>query len=81
MSTIIEPVGSAMLTPAPTAAAKGSSIKKARRPNSRVACRTARRSTSVTPEGTQTMICGLKKRPGPVITLRTNAFSIFSVRS
>ena len=54
MSTIMLPVGSLMGRPAPMAAAMGSSMTETwRAPAFRVASRTARRSTSVTPDGMQ----------------------------
>ena len=53
MSTIMEPVGSYTGRPAPSAAAMGSSISSTScAPALRTASSTARRSTSVTPEGT-----------------------------
>ena len=63
MSTIMFPVGSAIGRPAPIAAAIGSSIRYAcRAPAESVASSTARRSTPVTPEGTQTTTRGWAKR-------------------
>ena len=63
MSTISEPVGSATGRPAPIAAAIGSSIRYAlRAPAERQASSTARFSTPVTPEGTQTTTRGCAKR-------------------
>ncbi len=59
MSTTIEPVGSCIGSPAPIAAAMGSSMRKAcRAPACMVASNTARFSTSVTPDGTQTTTRG-----------------------
>ena len=59
MSTIMFPVGSATGRPAPIAAAIGSSIRYAwRAPAESVASSTARFSTPVTPEGTQTTTRG-----------------------
>ena len=52
MSTIMQPAGSVIGSPAPIAAAIGSSIRYASRaPASIAASWTARRSTSVTPDG------------------------------
>ena len=63
MSRIIEPTGSAIGRPAPIAAAIGSSIVKASRaPAAIEASTTARFSTPVTPEGTQTTTRGRAKR-------------------
>ena len=63
MSTTIEPVGSPTGSPAPIAAAIGSSIRYAwRAPAARQASSTARFSTPVTPEGTQTTTRGWAKR-------------------
>ena len=57
------PVGSATGRPAPIAAAIGSSIRYAwRAPAERQASSTARFSTPVTPEGTQTTTRGWAKR-------------------
>src|SRR5437868_15223526 len=62
ISTIIDAVGSVTGNPAPIAAAIGSSIRKTRRaPALSAASRIARRSTAVEPEGTQIIICGLKR--------------------
>ena len=58
-STIRLPVGSATGSPAPIAAAIGSSMRNASRaPALRVASSTARRSTPVSPEGTHTTTRG-----------------------
>ena len=63
MSTIMFPVGSATGRPAPIAAAIGSSIRYAlRAPADSVASSTARFSTPVTPEGTQTTTRGCANR-------------------
>ena len=63
MSTIMFPVGSATGSPAPIAAAMGSSIRYAwRAPADSVASSTARFSTPVTPEGTHTTTRGCAKR-------------------
>ena len=59
MSTISDPDGSLTGRPAPMAAAIGSSISRAQRaPALMVASRTARFSTSVTPEGMPTRTRG-----------------------
>ena len=59
MSTISDPDGSLTGRPAPMAAAIGSSIRRAHRaPALMVASRTARFSTSVTPEGIPTSTLG-----------------------
>ena len=59
MSTTMLPVGSATGKPAPIAAAMGSSISSTwLAPAWRAASSTARRSTSVTPEGMHTTMCG-----------------------
>ena len=58
--------GSEIRRPAPIAAASGSSISQAwRAPAEMAASVTARRSTEVTPDGTQIMISGLKMRGRP----------------
>ena len=63
MSTTIEPVGSPTGSPAPIAAAIGSSIRYAcRAPADRQASSTARFSTPVTPLGTQTTTRGCAQR-------------------
>ena len=62
-STIMFPVGSETGRPAPIAAAIGSSIRCASRaPAESVASSTARFSTPVTPDGTQTTTRGWAKR-------------------
>ena len=59
MSTIMLPLGSVMGSPAPMAAAIGSSIRKtARAPADSADSFTALFSTSVIPEGTQTTMRG-----------------------
>ena len=59
MSTTMQPVGSPTGRPAPMAAAMGSSIKSTLlEPAWRAASSTARRSTSVTPEGMHTTMRG-----------------------
>ena len=63
MSTTIEPVGSPTGRPAPIAAAIGSSMRYAwRAPADRHASSTARFSTPVTPDGTQTTTRGCAQR-------------------
>ena len=63
MSTIIDPTGSPTGSPAPIAAAIGSSIVKASRAPAPIeASITARFSTPVTPEGTQTTTRGRARR-------------------
>ena len=58
-STTIRPIGSSIATPAPIAAAIGSSIRCTwRAPAASAASSTARFSTSVTPEGAQTISRG-----------------------
>ena len=60
------PRGSAIGRPAPIAAASGSSMSQACRAPAEIAASvTARRSTEVTPDGTQIMISGLKSRWRP----------------
>ena len=66
MSQTAWPRGSLMGRLAPIAAASGSSISQAWRAPAEIAASvTARRSTLVTPEGTQIMISGLKMRCRP----------------
>ena len=66
MSQIAWPRGWAMGRPAPIAAARGSSMSHAWRAPAEIAASvTARRSTDVTPEGTQIMISGLNSRCRP----------------
>ena len=84
ISTIIVPLGWDISIPAPIAAAIGSSIRKTSlAPASIVASITAFFSTSVTPEGIHTIICGLKNlnNPTPPVTLCMKFFNIFSVIS
>ena len=65
-SQIALPLGSAMGRPAPMAAASGSSMSQACRAPAEIAASvTARRSTEVTPDGTQIMISGLNSRWRP----------------
>ncbi len=65
-STIMQPWGAAMSTPAPMAAATGSSIRQTlRTPAAPMASTTARFSTSVTPQGTLTTTRGIKTRLRP----------------
>ena len=69
-----------MSTPAPIAAARDSSIRcTSRAPADKVASSTARRSTSVIPDGAQMTIRGRAKRE--CRTLPTNCRSIASVTS
>ena len=70
MSTMSEPDGSLTGRPAPIAAAIGSSIRRAQRaPALRAASRTARFSTSVTPDGIPSSIRGRGIEPDPVVDL------------
>ena len=63
MSTIMLPLASVTGSPAPTAAAIGSSIRKtSRAPADSAASLTARRSTCVIPDGTAMMMRGLKRK-------------------
>ena len=71
--TVIDPVGSSIGRSAPMAAAIGSSIRYAwRAPAEIVASKTARFSTDVTPDGTQTTTRGR----GDQGYLRSRAFSM-----
>ncbi len=80
MSTTMWPSGWVMSTPAPMAAARGSSMRYTRRaPAWMPASITARSSTSVMPEGTQITTRGLNRWTGA--TLRMNSRSIRSVMS
>ena len=82
MSTISEPDGSDTGSPAPIAAAMGSSIRRAQRaPALRAASRTARFSTSVTPDGMPSSIRGRGIRPTRSCTLFTKYLIICSVTS
>ena len=82
MSTISEPDGSDTGSPAPIAAAIGSSIRRAQRaPALRAASRTARFSTSVTPDGMPSSIRGRGMRPTRSCTLFTKYLIICSVTS
>ncbi len=66
MSQMALPRGSLIGRPAPMAAARGSSISQAWRAPALIAASvTARRSTLVTPDGTQIMTSGLKRRLRP----------------
>src|SRR3954463_4845775 len=79
-STTIRPTGSPMSIPAPIAAARDSSIRwTSRAPALNVASSTARRSTSVMPDGAQMTIRGREKRL--CSTLPRNWRSIASVTS
>ena len=65
MSTTMLPVGSCTGSPAPIAAAIGSSMIHAwRAPAASAASMTARFSTPVTPDGTHITMSGLDSRPG-----------------
>ncbi len=80
MSTTMEPRGSATGSPAPIAAAIGSSIRWTALAPARVEALTmARRSTGVTPEGTQITIRVRVRRPGTA--LRTKCRIISSAAS
>ena len=82
MSTMRLPVGSPMGRPAPMAAAIGSSMSRAQRaPALRAASRTARRSTSVTPDGMPSSIRGRGTSPTRSCTLWTKYLIICSVTS
>ena len=82
MSTISEPDGSLTGSPAPIAAAIGSSISRAQRaPALSAASRTARFSTSVTPDGMPSSIRGRGMRPTRSCTLFTKYLIICSVTS
>ena len=71
MSMIMFPPALSMGRPAPIAAAIGSSMGKARlAPASPAAWMTARRSTPVTPEGTDSTIWGLKSGLLPAMRRR-----------
>ena len=81
MSTTIEPDGSVTGSPAPIAAAIGSSISATRRaPALSALSWMARRSTAVEPEGTQTMISG-EAKPRRLCTLRMKCLIISSATS
>ena len=70
MSTMRLPDGSLTGSPAPIAAAIGSSMRRAQRaPALRAASRTARFSTSVTPDGMPSSIRGRGIEPDPVVHL------------
>ena len=70
MSTISEPDGSDTGSPAPIAAAIGSSMRRAQRaPELSAASRTARFSTSVTPDGMPSSIRGPRDQADPVVHL------------
>ena len=82
MSTISDPDGSLTGRPAPIAAAIGSSISRAQRaPALSAASRTARFSTSVTPDGIPSSIRGRGIRPTRSCTLCTKYLIICSVTS
>ena len=81
MSTTMEPAASATGRPAPMAAAMGSSMRETwRAPALRAASWTARRSTSVTPEGMQIMTRALLNLEFSM-ALRMNSFSMSAVIS
>ena len=80
MSTTIRPTGSAIGSPAPIAAASDSSIRcTSRAPADSDASLTARRSTSVTPEGAHITSRGREKRLDSTFSM--NRRSIASVTS
>ncbi len=80
-STTIEPVGSVTGSPAPIAAAIGSSIRYTRRaPALSADSWIARRSTAVEPEGTQTITCG-EAKVRRLCTLRMKCLIISSATS
>ena len=82
MSTMSDPDGSLTGSPAPIAAAIGSSISRAQRaPELSAASRTARFSTSVTPDGMPSSIRGRGIRPTRSCTLFTKYLIICSVTS
>ena len=71
MSTTIRPIGSAISSPAPIAAAIGSSIRWTRRaPAASEASSTARFSTSVTPDGAQTISRGCASRRSSTLRMK-----------
>ena len=80
-STIMLPDGSVTGSPAPIAAAIGSSISSTRRaPALSALSWMARRSTAVLPDGTQTMIIG-EAKPRRLCTLRMKCLIISSATS
>ena len=82
MSITMLPVGVSTGRPTPIAAAIGSdTISRRLTPAERAESRTARRSTSVMPEGTQTMTVGLTLRTVRSMTWRRKWRSIFSATS
>ena len=82
MSTMRLPLGSLMGRPAPMAAAMGSSMRRAQRaPALRAASRTARRSTSVTPDGMPSSMRGRGTSPTRSCTRWTKYLIICSVTS
>ena len=81
ISTTMEPEGSVTGSPAPIAAAIGSSISCTRRaPALSALSWMARRSTAVEPDGTQTMISG-EAKPRRLCTLRMKCLIISSATS
>jgi hypothetical protein len=80
MSTTMFPPGAAIGSPAPIAAAIGSSIGMTLpAPAARVASSAARRSTLVAAEGMQMTAIGLKSRPRKPVALRIRYASISRV--
>ena len=70
-STTIEPLGSAIGSPPPIAAASGSSISDIwRAPAARQASLIARFSTSVAPDGAHMTTRGCAKRPCPALRMK-----------
>src|SRR5438034_1281867 len=81
-STTRFPSGSWMGSPAPTAAASGSSISAADfAPAATTASSTARRSTGVSNDGTQTSTRGLARRPAPTFRRTSRIISRVSSKS
>ena len=79
-STTMRPIGSAMSSPAPMAAASDSSMRwTSRAPADSEASSTARRSTSVTPDGAHMIRRGREKRLGSTFSMKRR--SIASVTS
>ena len=81
MSSTMLPRGLSIAMPAPSAAAIGSRIRSTfPEPALRAASSTARRSTSVTPEGMQMTMCGRLNAPD-FSALRTKYLSMAAVTS
>ena len=79
ISTTMDPVGSATGSPAPIAAATGSSIKNTLlAPAASADSRIARLSTFVEPEGTQITICGLENVPASMNFKNKMLYHLFS---